>query len=176
MKLRLRVQDEPWEVELRKDRRAPDGSRELELAVIEGPEPCRGRLLSVTLTARRGELWCFRVGGSVREVVVRRNGTAFEISPSTWAIPVQVGFHGAGFPSGEPAAAGRCQIRARMPGRVIRVLRSPGDRVEKGDGLAVIEAMKMQNELKAPRPGVVVYCGISDSQTVAAGELLFEVE
>src|SRR5438067_660274 len=47
-------------------------------------------------------------------------------------------------------------VSAPMPGRVVRVLVAPGDPVEAGQGLIVVEAMKMQNEMKAPRPGRVL--------------------
>lgn len=177
VRLYLRIGEETWEVEVRSDRPAPGGTREVELSVVAGPDFCRGRTLRFTLMRKQGEIWSFQWEDRLREMLVRRNGGNFEIWPSTVPILVQVGFPGAIPSAGEVGpASGRSQIRARMPGKVIRVLRHCGERVERGDSLAVIEAMKMQNELKATRPGVIVYCGIQDSQTVAAGELLFEVE
>ncbi|GAB4114951.1 MAG: hypothetical protein Kow001_16190 [Acidobacteriota bacterium] len=177
VRLHLRVGEEAWEVEVRHNRPGADGTREVELQVTAGPDSWRGRILRVSLTRKQGEIWSFRLEDRLQDMLVRRNRGDFEIWPSTVPILVRVGCPGAGFSSGESAPeSGRSQIRARMPGKVIKVLRSCGDRVERGDSLAVIEAMKMQNELKAARPGVIVYCGIQDSQTVAAGDLLFEVE
>jgi biotin carboxyl carrier protein len=49
---------------------------------------------------------------------------------------------------------GRQTVNAPMPGKVVRLLVSEGDEVEAGAGLVVVEAMKMQNELKAPKAGV----------------------
>jgi biotin carboxyl carrier protein len=177
VRLHLRIGGEAWEVEVRRDRPGAGGTRELELHVVAGPDPCRDQTLRFTLTRKQGEIWSFQWEDRFRDMLVRRNGGDFEIWPSAVPIPVQVGFPGSTSPTGESGpASGRSQIRARMPGKVIKVLRARGDRVERGDSLAVIEAMKMQNELKATHPGVIVYCGIRDSQTVAAGELLFEVE
>ncbi|GGH03085.1 acetyl-CoA carboxylase biotin carboxyl carrier protein subunit [Silvibacterium dinghuense] len=63
-------------------------------------------------------------------------------------------------------------IHASMPGRVVRVLAQKGDAVEAGQGVVVIEAMKMQNELKAPRAGTLSELSVAPGDTVAAGEVL----
>jgi len=67
-------------------------------------------------------------------------------------------------------------IAAPMPGKVVRVLVAPGDSVETGQGLVVVEAMKMQNEMKSPRAGRVVSVAAREGATVAAGEVLATVE
>jgi biotin carboxyl carrier protein len=59
-----------------------------------------------------------------------------------------------------------------MPGKVVRVLVAAGDVVEAGQGLLVVEAMKMQNEIKAPRSGQVISLTAREGATVAAGEPL----
>ena len=59
-----------------------------------------------------------------------------------------------------------------MPGKVIRVLVREGDGVEIGQGLVVVEAMKMQNEMKALRSGHVVEVRVRDGDTVTAGDVL----
>ena len=58
----------------------------------------------------------------------------------------------------------------------MRVLVAEGDAVEAGQGIAVIEAMKMQNELKAPKSGRVAALPAREGATVAAGEVLAEIE
>jgi biotin carboxyl carrier protein len=75
----------------------------------------------------------------------------------------------------KPAAAlgsGRQNVAAPMPGKVIRVLVREGDAVEVGQGLVVVEAMKMQNEMKALRDGNVVEVRVQDGETVSAGDVL----
>ena len=67
---------------------------------------------------------------------------------------------------------GRQNIHAPMPGRVIRVLVREGDAVEIGQGLVVVEAMKMQNEMKALREGKVIEVRVRDGDTVGAGDTL----
>jgi biotin carboxyl carrier protein len=75
------------------------------------------------------------------------------------------------------AASGGLQIiKAPMPGRIVRLLASRGDPVETHQGLVVIEAMKMQNELKAARAGKVVEIRVQAGATVAAGSVLMTIE
>ena len=73
-------------------------------------------------------------------------------------------------------ADGPRPIKASMPGRVVRVLAQPGDAVEAHQGIVVIEAMKMQNELKSPKDGKVAEIRVKPGDTVAAGDVLAVVE
>ena len=77
---------------------------------------------------------------------------------------------------GASANQGRKEIAASMPGKVIRVLVAAGDKVEEGQGLVVVEAMKMQNEMKSPKTGRVVEVRARADATVGAGEILVVVE
>ncbi len=72
--------------------------------------------------------------------------------------------------------SGRQNVAAPMPGKVVRVLVEVGDTVEAGQGLVVVEAMKMQNEMKASRPGRVVDIRAHAGDTVAAGDTLAVLE
>ncbi len=69
-------------------------------------------------------------------------------------------------------AKGRQQVVASMPGKVVRVLVAAGQAVNAGQGLAVIEAMKMQNEVRSPKSGTVERLLVSEGQAVNAGEIL----
>jgi biotin carboxyl carrier protein len=69
-------------------------------------------------------------------------------------------------------AEGRQQVVAPMPGKVIRLLVKPGDKVEAGQGLLVVEAMKMQNEVKSPKTGTVEKLLTKENQAVNAGDAL----
>ncbi len=77
---------------------------------------------------------------------------------------------------GASANQGRQEIAASMPGKVIRVLVAAGDAVEEGQGLVVVEAMKMQNEMKSPKSGRVAEIRARPDATVGAGEILVVVE
>ena len=71
---------------------------------------------------------------------------------------------------------GRQQVLSPMPGKVIRLLVKEGETVETGQGLVIIEAMKMQNEIRAPKTGKVERLLAKEGQTVNAGEVLAWVE
>ena len=72
--------------------------------------------------------------------------------------------------------AGRHEIAAMMPGKVVRVLVAQGDVVGEGQGLVVVEAMKMQNEMKSPKAGRVMEVKTQTDATVVAGDVLLVIE
>ena len=63
-----------------------------------------------------------------------------------------------------------------MPGKIVRVQIEAGGSVERGTGVVVVEAMKMQNEMKSPRAGVVVSINVKPGDTVNAGDVLAVIE
>ena len=71
---------------------------------------------------------------------------------------------------------GVAEILAPMPGKVVRVQLEAGAAVEKGAGIVVVEAMKMQNEMKSPRAGVLVSINVKPGDTVNAGDVLAVIE
>jgi acetyl/propionyl-CoA carboxylase alpha subunit len=73
-------------------------------------------------------------------------------------------------------AVGTQQVVAPMPGKVIRVLVKPGDQVKARQGLVVVEAMKMENELRSPKDGRVINVAVTEGTSVEAGRLLVVVE
>jgi biotin carboxyl carrier protein len=72
--------------------------------------------------------------------------------------------------------AGPKKLVAPMPGKVVRVIAQPGASVEHGDGVIVIEAMKMQNELKSPKKGTVAKILVSEGAAVNPGDVLAIIE
>ncbi len=68
------------------------------------------------------------------------------------------------------------RIMAPMPGKVVRVLAGVGDQVDKGTGIIVVEAMKMQNEMKSPKAGTVVELNVEVGMTVNGGDVLAVIE
>lgn len=72
--------------------------------------------------------------------------------------------------------AGVVQMRAPMPGRVVKLLVAEGVEVQANQGVLVLEAMKMQNEIKSPKKGVVRKLEVAEGAAVTAGDLLATVE
>ena len=129
---------------------------------VEIPEP---GVYSVLLDGRSYDA---RVERTAQHVIVVVEGHRFEIEvrdPRRWSRR-----------SDAAGGGGVATLVAPMPGKVVRVLAAPGDAVEAGQGLVVVEAMKMQNEMKAPRAGRVVTITAKEGATVAAGDVLATVE
>lgn len=74
------------------------------------------------------------------------------------------------------ATSGPMELRAQMPGKVIKLLVENGTAVQAGQGLIVVEAMKMQNEMKSPKDGIVSRINVAEGATVSAGQPLIVVE
>jgi acetyl/propionyl-CoA carboxylase alpha subunit len=76
----------------------------------------------------------------------------------------------------EVGPPGLQRLVAEMPGKVLRVLVKPGDTVAYDQGLLVIEAMKMQNEIRAPKSGVVKEIAVAEGRAVSSGDFLLSLE
>ncbi len=73
-------------------------------------------------------------------------------------------------------AEGIAEIKTAMPGKVVRILLKENDEVKDGDGVIIIEAMKMQNEMKSPKDGTIKEIRFSEGDTVNAGDILVIIE
>ena len=73
-------------------------------------------------------------------------------------------------------SAGAAEVKTAMPGKVVRLILSEGAAVEKGEAVMVVEAMKMQNDLKASKAGIIKEIRVTEGQTVAAGDVLAVIE
>jgi len=78
--------------------------------------------------------------------------------------------------AGARKISGRESVTTPMPGKVVRLLVAEGDEIIAGQGLIVVEAMKMQNEMKAPRAGRVVSISVKPHDAVNAGAVLLTIE
>lgn len=74
------------------------------------------------------------------------------------------------------AAGGAAEIKTAMPGKVVRVLVEPGAEIRQGEGVIIVEAMKMQNEMKSPKDGIVKEIRANEGATVNAGDVLAVIE
>ena len=71
---------------------------------------------------------------------------------------------------------GAQKLTASMPGKIVRVLAAEGEKISPGQGIAVVEAMKMQNEIKSPKEGILKKLLVQPGMNVNAGEVLAIVE
>lgn len=125
-----------------------------------------------------GEVYSLLVNGRSYEVRVVHSGGTIEVTHRGTTLPVEVrhpleklvqsGLRTAGDAVGEI-------IAAPMPGVVVAVRVARGDRVEPGQSVMVVEAMKMQNELIAHKGGVVTEVLVAERATVGAGQVLLKL-
>jgi len=113
------------------------------------------------------------VDGAGYDLGLARRGSALQAEwpGGSAAVELTSGLAGNG-PSAPRAQTGPVRIVAPMPGKVVKVLVEAGQSVAAGAGLLVVDAMKMENELKAPRAGRVLELAAREGQAVEAGALL----
>ena len=71
---------------------------------------------------------------------------------------------------------GIVEIKTAMPGKIVRVLVRQGAEIKQGEGVLIVEAMKMQNEMKSPKDGMVKEIRVGEGATVNAGDILAIIE
>ncbi|MBI2058464.1 MAG: biotin/lipoyl-binding protein [Nitrospirae bacterium] len=94
----------------------------------------------------------------------------------TWDAEVKSGSGGTVHAARRSAKKGRVPVLAPMPGKVLRVLCKEGDRVKAGDCISIIEAMKMENEIKCPKDGLIAKVEAREGDIVDSGETLLIVD
>lgn len=132
-----------------------------------------GAAVEVELAAAGPHLSSLIVRGESHEVGLARRPEGFAVVLAGDAVAVDLA---AGAVTAPPRCAhGPARLASPMPGRVVRVLCAPGAEVAAGEGLVVVEAMKMENEIRAPRAGHVREVAVREGQAVEAGALLVVV-
>jgi biotin carboxyl carrier protein len=134
-----------------------------------------GARLGVDLAETGEHFASLIVGGLSYEVGLERQAGGYRIHLRDDEVTVALAEASGDGSRPTPRADGPARLTAPMPGRVVRVLAAEGEDVESGQGLVVIEAMKMENELKAPRRGRVHEIAVREGQAVETGALLVVV-
>jgi biotin carboxyl carrier protein len=114
----------------------------------------------------KGESYTVRLGAQGGIVVGERHYAAAVIDTRSWRSRQQSAATG----------SGPQKLTASMPGKVVRVLATLGARICAGQGVVVVEAMKMQNEVRAPRDGTVSSVLVHEGTTVNAGDVVAVID
>ncbi len=114
------------------------------------------------------------VGGRARTARIARVGQTYHVGldGDVYVLTPEAG----GATAGGPGALASPQVVAPMPGKVLQVLAREGQQVAAGDGLLILEAMKMENRIVAEAAAVVRKIHVSEGQMVDGGALLLELE
>lgn len=151
----------------------------LDLNRVDGRWSCRldGREVEVDAVLARPDVLSLRIGNQAYEVKCERvaGDTHMWVGSARFAVEVR-----------DPRSLrgrdravddhGPRKLTAPMPGKIVRVLVNQGDQVEAGAGVLVVEAMKMQNEIKSPKKGTIQKMLAAEGVAVNAGDVLAIVE
>jgi biotin carboxyl carrier protein len=162
MKLIAELKNEKHEVEIRRDgdllfARVDDREYKLEADEVEP------------------NLFLIKFDNQIRQVYVAPSGVV-NIGNHQFEIKLSDPKRLRGSGDDDAAAAGTSEVKTAMPGKIVRILVEPGEEVEHGQGVIVVEAMKMQNEMKAPKTGVVSSIRFAEGATVNAGDVLIVID
>jgi biotin carboxyl carrier protein len=151
----------------------------LELTPRDGRWDCRldGREVPVDAVLARRDVLSVLIGGKAYEIKRERTATDMHL----WVGSVRYGVRVRDPRSlrsrqGADDGKGPRKLIAPMPGKVVRLLVREEAEVEAGQGIVVVEAMKMQNEIKSPKKGVVRKLTASEGANVNSGDVLAIVE
>jgi biotin carboxyl carrier protein len=158
-------------------------SYRLELDRAEGRWLCRldGRAVEVDAVLARPDVLSLRIGNKAYEIKSEQAGGGKDSDWHVW-----VGSERFASEVRDPRSLrsrarladeqGPRKLTAPMPGKVVRVLAREGDEVEAGAGVLVVEAMKMQNEIRSPKKGTIQKMHAAEGVAVNAGDVLAIVE
>jgi biotin carboxyl carrier protein len=136
-----------------------------------------GRVLDVDLRPTSPGFASLIVDGRSHEVGLLARAAGWSVLLQGHALEVQVQEAGvAAAAAPRQGSTGSARVTAPMPGRLVKVLVESGQEVAEGQGLVVMEAMKMENELRAPRAGRVKELHARERQAVESGALLVVLE
>jgi len=167
MKLQAEIEDQKHDVEITREDRGV-------LARVDGRE------YRLEVSEPEKGVFLLKHEGKVYEVSVDPKATdgANRVTLKDRVYDVKVidpkRLSGSGVDSAD--ASGKAEIKTAMPGKIVRVLKAVGDDVVKGDGVIVVEAMKMQNEMRSPKDGSITDIRFAEGSTVAAGDVLVVIE
>jgi biotin carboxyl carrier protein len=137
-----------------------------------------GRTLEVSAVRVGAGAWSFLLpdGSQYRVAVTGTAAAGFTAHLSSGDVAVGLTRRHSRRRADAPDASGPARVESPMPARVVRVLGTVGQRVRAGQGLVVVEAMKMEHELRSPRDGVVADVLVGEGASVEAGAVLMIVE
>ncbi len=132
-----------------------------------------------------GEASVEEISPGIFSVLARNQSVLVQVAPHADGVEVWAGLNryivsladprDKAIASAKAGAKGPVELRAQMPGKIIKLLAETGASVKAGEGLLVVEAMKMQNEVKSPKDGTVGKIYVLEGGTVSAGDLLMVV-
>jgi acetyl/propionyl-CoA carboxylase alpha subunit len=174
VKLEASYNNRTYPIELETKKSSDPGSRfEIKIQRPDGKQ-----VVPVRVVSRSQDRWTLEIDGRIEDVLISRKREEVLIDWKNRTFSVQIGrlkekrLSDSVLSETERSSS----LTAQMTGKVIAVLANEGEKVKVGQGLAIIEAMKMQNEIRSPKSGILTRCTIREGETVNTGDLLFEID
>ncbi len=174
VKLEASYNNRTYPIELERKKSSDPGSHfEIKIQRPDGEQ-----VVPVRVVSRAQDRWTLEIDGRIEDVLISRKRYDVLIDWKNRTFIVQIGRpKEKRLSDSVPTETQRvASLTAQMTGKVIAILANEGEEVKVGQGLAIIEAMKMQNEVKSPKSGIVTRCNIREGETVNTGDLLFEID
>ena len=168
MKLTAELDNETHAVEIRRDG--------LNLSAVVD-----GRVYELEASEPEPNIYLFKHDNKIHQIFVSPNekaGEPFAVNAGNQNFEIKIydPKRLRGSKSAGESADGASEIKTAMPGKLVRILVEVGAEISKGDGVLIVEAMKMQNEMKAPKDGIVKEIRFAEGATVNAGDVLAVIE
>ena len=135
-----------------------------------------GRVLDVDYQPAGGDFASLLVDGHSYEAGLERLETGYRVVLTDDTLDVELVDAARGAVVSKKGHGGTARVAAPMPGKIVKLLVEPGEVVAAGQGLLVMEAMKMENEIRSPREGRVREVRVAERQAVETGALLVVVD
>lgn len=169
MKLVAELNDETHEVEIKRG----DG--------LNLTAEIDGRVYELEASEPELNVYLFKHANRIYQIFVSPNekaGEPFAVNAGNQNYEIKIvdpkRLRGSG--AGSSQTEGASEIKTAMPGKVVKVLVETGAEIKQGDGVIIVEAMKMQNEMKAPKDGTIKEIRFPEGATVNAGDVLAIIE
>lgn len=134
-----------------------------------------GKTLELDLVKTAGDALSVIVDGASYDLALEKTTLGFAVVTRGDRFDIELKDVVQGAILGQAVPSGPLKLTAPMPGKIVKVMVSPGEQVEAGQGVLVMEAMKMENELKAVRSGTVQEIRIKEGQAVETGAVLLVI-
>lgn len=134
-----------------------------------------------TIDGNTFEVEILQIEGNIAKIEV--NGTQFNVEiqrqaqqPAKTPVVVRQSVKDPQKEIEKKTGGAKTAVKAPLPGVILKLLVRPGDNVQKGQKLFIMEAMKMENEIKAEREGVIVSIKVTEGQSVLQEEVIMEMD
>lgn len=156
------------------------GQEEVKLSLEEKGEnifqaALNGRIHAVRVEFLSGDELLLNIDGRVFNIIIRSDPQAHSVFVNEKYFKLEKK-SGLRLLDGAKSKIRKREIKTTMPGRIVRVLAEEGQEIQAGQAVLVLEAMKMQNEIKSPQAGRLSYLRLNPGDHVETGALLFSVE